>query len=600
MRLRHGWLVPAFVMMGCWSAWLAAGPQVQRVDDHVLRRAGASGDDWLTYGLTQAETRYSPLTDINADNVGRLGLAWSADIGSGGGRQEATPLVWNGAIYVISNYSVVFAIDARTGKERWHWDPQVNPAAVRPELCCGVVNRGLAIYQGMIMAPVVDGRLEALDAETGKVVWEARVAFPQEHYTITMAPRIARGKVIVGVSGGEFPTRGFFDAYDATTGHRVWRFYTVPGDPAKPFENEALKKAAQTWDGDWWKLGGGGAVWDGMAYDPDLDLIYVGTGNAEPWPRQFRGSMGKDNLYVCSILAVRAATGELKWHYQVVPGDIWDYDSVQQLTLADLTIDGRLRKVIMQANKNGFFYVLDRGTGRLISADPYARVTWASGIDLKTGRPIVNPDAYYGTEPIALSPGPGGAHNWPPMSFNPTTGLVYVPATTASSSTFAAQPTYEPQPTRQDGFTGLVFPPQRATRPSPPAIGPEPPPGGGRALIAWDPVARQIRWRTTGSGSTLTTAGNLVIETLNDGRLLAYSADRGEKLLDIDTGAGSGLGPPITYRVGGRQYVSLLGGIGRAAALLPGSPFVAADTPPPRLLAFALDAAGTTERVTPH
>jgi quinohemoprotein ethanol dehydrogenase len=532
--------------------------------------------------------------------VGRLGLAWSADIGSGGGRQEATPLVWNGTIYVISNYSVIFAIDARTGKERWHWDPQVNPAAVRPELCCGVVNRGLALYQGLIMAPVVDGRLEALDADTGKVVWEARVAFPQEHYTITMAPRMARGKVIVGVSGGEFPTRGFFDAYDATTGHRVWRFYTVPGDPAKPFENEALKRAAQTWDGDWWKLGGGGALWDGMAYDPDLDLIYVGTGNAEPWPRQFRGSMGKDNLYVCSILAVRAATGELKWHYQVVPGDIWDYDSVQQLTLADLTIDGRLRKVIMQANKNGFFYVLDRATGRLISADPFARITWASGIDLKTGRPIVNPDAYYGTEPIALSPGPGGAHNWPPMSFNPMTGLVYVPATTASSSTFAAQPTYEPQPTRQDGFTGLVFPPQRATRPSPPAIGPEPPPGGGRALIAWDPVARQIRWRTTGSGSTLTTAGNLVIETLNDGRLLAYSADRGEKLLDIDTGAGSGLGPPVTYRIGGRQYVSLLGGIGRAAALLPGSPFVAADTPPPRLLAFALDATGTPERVTQH
>jgi len=221
MRLRPYRSLTTAVAMGALSAWLAAGPQVRRVDDNGLRRAGASGDEWLTYGLTQTETRYSPLADINADNVKRLGLAWSADIGSGGGRQEATPLMWNGTLYVISNYSVVFAIDARTGKERWRWDPQVNPAAVRPEVCCGVVNRGLAIYQGLIMAPIVDGRLEALDAETGKVAWEARVAFPQEHYTITIAPRIAKGKVIVGVSGGEFPTRGFFDAYDAMTGRRV-------------------------------------------------------------------------------------------------------------------------------------------------------------------------------------------------------------------------------------------------------------------------------------------------------------------------------------------------------------------------------------------
>jgi PQQ-dependent dehydrogenase (methanol/ethanol family) len=587
--LRH-WL-PATLFIGCVSV-LAIGAQERRVDpvdDAALRRAAASGE-WLTYGLTQAETRYSPLTEINSGNVTRLSLAWSEEIGFGGGRQEATPLVWNGTIYVISNYSVVFARDALTGKERWHWDPQVNPAAVRPELCCGVVNRGLALYQGLIIAPIVDGRLEALDAESGKVVWESRVAFPQDHYTITMAPRMARGKVIVGVSGGEFPTRGFFDAYDAMTGRRVWRFYTVPGDPSKPFENAAMKKAAETWDEEWWKRGGGGSVWDGIAYDDDLDLLYVGTGNAEPWPRQFRSSMGKDNLFVCSILAVRAATGELKWHYQVVPGDSWDYDSVQQLTLTTLMIDGRPRKVVMQANKNGFFYVLDRTTGQLISADPFARVTWASGIDLKTGRPTVNPAAYYGTEGVALSPGPGGAHNWAPMSFNPMTGLVYIPATTTSSASFAAQPTYEVQPARQDGFTGMAFPAKQATQPSPPAIGPDPlESGGGRALVAWDPIARQIRWRATGSGPTLTTAGNLVIETFNNGRLLAYSADRGEKLLDIDTGVANGLGPPITYRLGGRQYIAFAGGIGRAAALLAGSPFVAADTPPPRLLTFSLD-----------
>ena len=346
-------------------AFLAMTPsaivgQGRRVDDAALKHAGETGSEWLSYGLNQAETRFSPLNQINTANVSRLGLAGPTTSDRGGGGQEATPLVWNGTVYGITNWSVVFAVDARTGKERWRWDPEVNQTAVRPKICCGVVNRGLAIYQGMIIAPVIDGRLQALDAETGKVVWEARVAYPQDHYTITMAPRIAKGKVIIGASGGDRPTRGFFAAYDAATGRRAWRFYTVPGDPSKPFENAAMKKAADTWDGEWWKLGGGGAVWDGMAYDPEADLVYVGTGNAEPWPLQLRSSKGKDNLYVCSILAVDVDTGELKWHYQVVPGDIWDFDSVQHLILADLKIDGRARKVIMQANKNGFYYVIDR------------------------------------------------------------------------------------------------------------------------------------------------------------------------------------------------------------------------------------------------
>src|SRR5438552_1760856 len=325
--------------------WAVMAQQSRRVDDAVLKNASKSGDEWLTYGQNPGETRYSPLKQIDVTNVSRVGLAWSYDVGPGGGSQEGTPLFWNGTIYGITNWSVVFALDARTGKQRWRWDPEVNQAAVRPKVCCGIVNRGIAVYQGKIIAPVIDGRLEALDAESGKVLWEARVAFPQDNYTITMAPRIAKGKVIIGVSGAEYPVRGFFAAYDTNSGQMAWRFYTVPGDPSKPFENAAMKKAAETWDGDWWKLGGGGSVWDGMAYDPDLDLLYVGTGNAEPWPRQFRGSTGKDNLYVCSILAVRASTGELKWHYQVVPGDIWDYDAVQQLTLANLTIDGRERKV---------------------------------------------------------------------------------------------------------------------------------------------------------------------------------------------------------------------------------------------------------------
>jgi PQQ-dependent dehydrogenase (methanol/ethanol family) len=581
--------VPALLLV-CALLTIAVTAQIRRVDDAVLKRAGETGNEWLSYGMTQAETRYSPLTQINTANVSQLGLAWSYDVGSGGGGQEATPLVSNGTLYGITNWSVVFAVDARTGKERWRWDPEVNQATVRAKICCGVVNRGLAIYQGMIFAPVIDGRLQALDADTGKVIWEARVAFPQDHYTITMAPRIAKGKVIIGVSGGDRPTRGLFAAYDAATGHLAWRFYTVPGDPSKPFETAAMKKAADTWDGEWWKLGGGGAVWDGMAYDPEAGLVYVGTGNAEPWALQLRSSKGKDNLYVCSILAVSVETGELKWHYQVVPGDIWDFDSVQHLILADLKIDGRTRKVVMQANKNAFYYVIDRLTGQFISAQPFSKVTWAKGIDQKTGRPIVNPEAYYGTDPISISPGGGGAHNWSPMSFNPIAGLTYIPTSTNNSFTYAAEPAFNPQPGR---MTGTVRPMPSATRPPPPAIGPEPidGPGGRGALVAWDPAAQQMRWRKPGGGGigggTMTTAGNLVFQTINDGRLMAYSADKGEKLLELQTGLRSGMGPPITYQLDGRQYVALLGGVGSASSGNAG-PGNSATPFSPKLLVFVL------------
>jgi quinohemoprotein ethanol dehydrogenase len=561
----------------------------RRVDDAALRVPAA--DDWLSYGLTQSEARFSPLKDINAGNVQRLTEAWSYDVGSGGGGQEATPLVWNGTIYGITNWSIVFAVDARTGKQRWRWDPEVNQTTVRSKICCGVVNRGIALYNGMVIAPAIDGRLFALDAETGKPIWEARVAYPQDHYTVTMAPRIAKGKVVIGASGGDRPTRGFFAAYDAMTGHQAWRFYTVPGDPSKPFESAALKKAAATWDGEWWKFGGGGAVWDGFAYDADADLIYVGTGNAEPWAQALRTASPKDNLYVCSILAVSSTTGELKWHYQVVPNDIWDFDSVQHLLLADMTIAGRARKVIMQANKDGFFYVIDRLTGEFISAAPFSRVTWAKGIDAKTGRPIVNPQALYAYEAISISPGGGGAHNWSPMSFNPLTGLVYIPTSTANSWTYQAEKKYDPRPGM---MTGTTRPMPAATVPSPPAIGPEPLGDSGPrgALVAWDPSAQQMRWRQPGGGGigggTLTTAGNLVLQVVNDGRLLAYSADKGEKLADIQTGLKSGMGPPITYRLDGKQYIALMGGVGAAA---PGGNAGPGNQPTefsPKLMTFAI------------
>jgi quinohemoprotein ethanol dehydrogenase len=560
------------------TGWIAVGQQPRRIDDTALKNAGKTGEDWITYGSTLQETRYSPLDQINASNVSRLGLAWMYEVGPGGGGQEATPLVANGTLYSITNWSVVFALDVRTGKERWRWDPEVNQAAVRPKICCGVVNRGLALYQNMVIAPVIDGRLEALDADTGKVIWEARVAYPQDSYTITMAPRIAKGKVIIGVSGGEYPVRGFFAAFDAATGRQAWKFYTVPGDPSKPFENSAMRKAAATWDRDAWKLGGGAPVWDGMSYDPDADLIYVGTGNAGPWPEELRNQerkpQDKDNLYAASILAVQPETGELRWHYQTVPGDSWDFDTVQQLLLADLNINGKTRKVLMQANKDGFYYVLDRLTGQFISAEPFAQVNWAKGIDPKTGRPIVNPEALYGADSsVHIVPGPGGAHNWSPMSYNPSTGLVYIPTSTASSFNYAVEKDFTYKPGQQN--MGIIFgrggrggqPALPKAGTPPPTIGPAAQEGDrGGALIAWDPVAQKERWRRPGGGSigggTVTTAGNLVIQVVPDGRLIAYSADKGEKLLEVQTNLRGGMGPPITYIVDGKQYVSFMGGTG--------------------------------------
>jgi quinohemoprotein ethanol dehydrogenase len=555
------------------------------VDAKVLRNVDTLSGSWLAYGRTQGETRYSPLKEINTSNVGRIGLAWTYTLGAGGGNQEATPLVWNSTIYGITSWSVVFALDARTGKELWRWDPEVNQIAVRPKLCCGVVNRGLALYNGMIFAPVIDGRLEALDAFTGRVLWEARLAYPQDWYSITMAPRVANGKVIVGVSGGDHPIRGFFDAYDAATGNRAWRFYTVPGDPAKPYENEAMAKAGKTWGGDFYKWGGGGAVWDGMAYDPDADLVYVGTGNAEPWVQKFRGAKDRDNLYTCSILAVQVSTGQLRWHYQTVPNDNWDYDSVQQLMLAELTISGRPRKVLMQASKNGFFYVIDRLTGQFISAEPFSQVNWAHGFD-ERGRPMVNPGAFYDKEPVTIFPTAGGAHNWSPMSFNPATGLVYIP-TTYASFTFAAG---DEVLAAQTGHTGLSRTRSPATPNSLPMIGPQPLEGNRGVLEAWDPVNQKLVWRVPGGGGigggTVTTAGNLVFQTINDGRLLAYSADKGDKLLELKTGR-NGLAPPVTYEIDGKQYVALMGGTGRPQTVY--GPNDDKVDFPPMLFVFALD-----------
>jgi quinohemoprotein ethanol dehydrogenase len=575
------------------GTWLSAQKTVKpvNVDGKVLRDAGSVTEDilpgsWLSYGRNQSETRYSTLKQINDTNAKRLGLEWSYVVGAGGGNQEGTPLMWNNTLYGITTWSVVYALDARTGKELWRWDPEVNQTAVRPKICCGIVNRGLAVYNGMIIAPINDGRLQALDAITGKPVWESRMAYPQDLYTLTMAPRIAGGKVIIGASGGDKQTRGFFAAFDATTGQQAWKFYTVPGNPELPPENDAMKAALKTWGGDFWTKGGGGAVWDGFAYDPEANLVYVGTGNAEPWVQKFRGAQGLDNLYTCSILAVDLKTGQLKWHFQTTPNDNWDYDSVQQLMLLDLTIKGKRRKVITQASKNGFFWVLDRVTGEFISGAPYVKTNWASGLDAK-GRPIVNPEAYYDTDPISLFPTGGGAHNWSPMSFNPATGYVYIPV-------FLQPFTYEATAELKPGGNGYG----RSGRDPKPiggtVIGPPTAEGMRGALQAWDPVNQKLAWRIDGGGGigggTVSTAGNLVFEVINDGRFRAVTADKGEILYEVKTGR-TGMAPPITYMVDGKQYVAFQGGMGRPAATV--GPNDEKIEYPPMMFVFALD--GTAE-----
>jgi quinohemoprotein ethanol dehydrogenase len=578
MRKRTSLLIAiaAFTFM----TWAALALQTQKVDDRALKNAGKNGE-WMMVGLNYSEQRYSPLKQIDTTNVGRLELAWSYEVGPGGGQQEATPLIINGVIYAITNWSVAFALDARTGKELWRYDPEINHKIDEPgsdQLCCGVLNRGVAAFEGKIFVPTNDGRLIALDAKNGRVIWSVQTTPKGDlAYSLTMAPRVIKGKVIVGNAGAEYPPyRGYFSAFDANTGKELWRFYTIPGDPSKPFENPALEKAAKTWTGEWWKFGGGGSVWDGMAYDPDANLLYVGTGNGTPWAyevRQGKGPEHLDNLYICSVLALNPDTGELKWHYQFTPADEWDFDATSQLMLADLRIRGRDRKVIMQANKNGFFYVLDRVTGEFISAEPFAPVSWATGIDSKTGRPIVVPEAWY-TSQRGTTVAPIQAHAAAPMAFNPTTGLVYFPANAAGTQTLTATDNFEFNPGTQTTGTRGRGQPQGAIA-VPPTTGlirtaKDGQPQRGGILSAWDPVAQKERWFVPGGGSNrggaLSTAGNLVFQALNDGRLMAYSADKGDKLLELQTGQTIGMGPPVTFLLDGKQYVAVMGGTGVIAS----------------------------------
>jgi quinohemoprotein ethanol dehydrogenase len=568
-----------FVLLSCCVVMFEPGhaqKKTRRLDDAALRQADARADEWVTHGRTYSETRFSPLKQIEAANVKSLGLAWSFDTETTRGL-EATPLVVDGRIYTTGSWSIVFALDGRTGKEIWRWDPQV-PRAYGQRACCDVVNRGVAFYKGKVYVGVLDGRLAALDAGTGKLLWQVTTVDQRLPYTITGAPRVVKGKVIIGNGGGEFGVRGYVSAFDAETGRLAWRFYTVPGDPAKPYESPALERAAKTWKGEWWKYGGGGTVWDSLAYDPELDLLYVGTGNGSPWNQEVRSPGGGDNLYLSSILALRPASGEMVWHYQTTPGDTWDFTATQHIVLADLEIGGRKRKVLMQAPKNGFFYVLDRASGELISAEPFVEVTWAKGVDKKTGRPIEDPTVRYKDSAAIMKPGPLGAHNWQPMSYNPETGLVYIPA---QDTLFVYSQDRKFQYKPGTWNTGVDFTLFKAPLP-------QPLPG---YLIAWDPVNQKERWRVPykdiWNGGTLTTAGNLVFQGTSDGRFVAYSADKGEKLWEVTVGTGV-IASPVTYQIDGVQYVCVMAGWGGAYALTGGSA-TGGRAVPGRMLAFALN-----------
>ena len=545
--------------------------------------------DWLHYGNTHSEQRFSRLDQIGAENVGRLGLAWAQEIPNAR-TLVATPLAIDGVLYYTTDFALsVYAVDGATGEVLWTYD-QMPEAPDTMRIHMGV-NRGLAYEAGKVFAGLTDGRLVALDAGTGEPVWTVRTFGRDDSRYISGAPRAFNGKVIIGHGGGDLATRGYVSTYDSETGELLWRFYTVPGNPADGFENEAMAMAAETWTGEWWRYGGGGTVWNGITYDTEFNRVYLGTGNSNPYSPAIRSPDGGDNLFLCSIVALDADTGEYIWHYQVNPREAWDFKATMDMVLADLEIDGKLRKVLMQAPTNGFFYVLDRETGKLISAEKWGgKVNWAERIDLETGRPVEKENIRYedGT-PVHMWPGTFGAHNYQPMSYNPMTELVYIPHLEAGMIMGTVTPeAYLADPIRtgykhvaQTGatFGGLLFDSEN---------------GGKGSLVAWDPVTQSERWRDVTdsfwNGGTLTTAGNLTFYGTALGEFAAYNATTGEKLWSFDTGLGI-ISAPMTYSIAGTQYISLLVGYGGSAGS--GIPLFRHGwkfgLQPRRLLTFKLD-----------
>lgn len=560
----------------------------------TLTSLGAENTNWSHHGLTPKEQRYSSLAAISDKNVSELGVAWYSDIKTRSMRGiETTPIVIDGIMYLTGPWNLVMALNAVTGETLWEFDPEISGATAR-RACCDVVNRGVAVRDGKVFAGILDGRLIALDQKTGEVVWEILTVDPDKNYTITGAPRVAGNLVIIGNGGAEFGVRGYVTAYDIDTGKQAWRFYTVPGNPADGFESPAMEMAAKTWTGEWWKYGGGGTAWDSMAYDADLDLLYIGTGNASPWNQSIRSPEGGDNLFLSSIVAVRPATGAYVWHFQTTPEDQWDYTATQHMILAELEIEGEQRNVIMQAPKNGFFYVLDRETGEFISGKNYVPVSWTTGLDPQTGYPDIVPEARYSASgtPFLGMPSPAGGHLWQPMSFNPNTGFVYFSAmempygyTAVKAEDFVYKP---------NGWnTGEDA--SKASMPEDPIIRKQIRSMMKGKLVAWDPVKQQEAWSVQmavpWNGGTLTTSGNLVFQGNGEGYFSAYAADTGQLLWSkyMSTGV---VAAPVTFAVNGKQYVSIATGWGGILPLNLGEPLKSGIPPSVnRVVTFALDGA---------
>ncbi|MCB0688163.1 MAG: PQQ-dependent dehydrogenase, methanol/ethanol family [Saprospiraceae bacterium] len=571
------------------SLFSCSTPETKGSPDHIRRTTTSVDDtkitqgidqDWLTHGLNYQENRYSTLDQIKKENLDQLGLAWSLDLGTRRGI-EATPIVIDGIMFLTGPWSMVYAIDVRKGSLIWTYDPMV-PRSKGENGCCDVVNRGVALYKGRVYVGTFDGRLIAIDAATGSMDWSIMTVDSTKPYSITGAPRIVKGNVIIGNGGAEYGVRGYITAYDATTGDQKWRFYTVPGNPALPFESEAMKKAAETWTGEWWKYGGGGTAWDAMAFDPQLNLLYVGTGNGSPWNRQYRSPDGGDNLYLSSIVALNPDSGTLEWYYQTTPGDTWDFTATQHIILADLPIAGRIRKVLMQAPKNGFFYVIDRATGEFISADTFVYVNWATGVDPNTGRPIESSFARFESVNADIAPNYDGGHNWHPMAYNPNTGLVYIPAREVVAR-YGHDPNWEYQ---KKGFgSGNGWNLGTGFNPAKPYLEDSlaKTQNYHAKLIGWNPVTRRAEWKVpqtaAWNGGLLTTKSNLLFQGTGDGQLIIYDAFDGSELWQTNLGGGN-IAPPVTYMVDGKQYVSIAvgwgGGVGQKykfAPLQPGRVF---------------------------